>query len=294
MKNKTTGMIILRKSCLATGMKHSVFALYMIIYRTSIHASTGYTPFFLMHFREAKLPVHVQVERVVGGSSLPQILTEPEHLKHIDALINLQEQYRAKATQNILCAQTRQKLHNDKKHNTNSIFKVGDKVLKSNARNRHRMGGKLEKPWLGVYIIQKDLGKGRYCLKTLEGKPLKQTIHCARLKRYLDPVVDDNIVDEVEEFDNSDSECAGEQEAANGKGMGDSVHHEENDNDKEQGCQNEEQQSHSPEQREIMEPVSVLEEQLYSPNILRLWRSGACTSYYEAKEDDEEFDVNSS
>ena len=65
------------------------------IYRTSIHASTGYT---LMHFREAKLPVHVQVERVVGGSSLPQILTEPEHLKHIDALINLQEQYRAKAT----------------------------------------------------------------------------------------------------------------------------------------------------------------------------------------------------
>ena len=62
------------------------------------------------------LPVHVQVESVVGGSSLPQILTEPEHLKHIDALINLQEQYRAKATQNILCAQTRQKLHYDKKH----------------------------------------------------------------------------------------------------------------------------------------------------------------------------------
>ena len=72
-----------------------------------------------------------------------------------------------------------------------------------------------------------------------------------------------------------------------------SVHHEENDNDKEQGCQNEELQSHSPEQREIMEPVFVLEEQLYSPNISRLWRSGACISYYEAKEDDEEFDVNS-
>ena len=32
-------------------------------------------------------------------------------------------------------------------------------MLKSNARNRHRMGGKIEKPWLGVYIIQKDLGK---------------------------------------------------------------------------------------------------------------------------------------
>ena len=49
-------------------------------------------------------------------------------------------------------------------------------MLKSNARNRHRVGGKLEKPWPGVYIIQKDLGKGRYYLKTLEGKLLKQTI----------------------------------------------------------------------------------------------------------------------
>ena len=114
-------------------------------------------------------------------------------------------------------------------------------------------------------------GQGRYCLKTLEGKLLKQTIHCAHLNCSLDPVVDDNIVDEDEELDNSDSECAGEQEAANGKCMGDSDHHEENDNDKEQGCQNEEQQSHSPEQREIMEPVSVLEEQLYSPNISRVY-----------------------
>ena len=97
------------------------------------------------------------------------------------------------------------------------------------------MGGKLEKPWLGVYIIQKDLGKSRYCLKTLEGKPLKQSIHCTRLiiKGFLDPVVEENIADEVEELDNSDSECAGEQEAADGIGIGDSVHHEENDNDKE-------------------------------------------------------------
>ena len=54
-----------------------------------------------------------QVESVVGSSSLPQIFTEPEHLKHIDARVNRQEQYRAKATQNILCAQTRQKLHYD-------------------------------------------------------------------------------------------------------------------------------------------------------------------------------------
>ena len=70
----------------------------------------------------------------------------------------------------------------DKKHNTDSIFKVGDKVLKSNARNSHRMGGKQVKPWLIPYIINQDLGKGRYYVKRLKGKALKQTFHCARLK----------------------------------------------------------------------------------------------------------------
>ena len=55
------------------------------------------------------------------------------------------------------------------KNTTQTIFKVGDKLLKSNAKNSHRMGGKT---WLGPYIIQKDLGKDRYCLKTLEGKAM--------------------------------------------------------------------------------------------------------------------------
>ena len=70
-----------------------------------------------MQFQEAKLPVHMQMESVVRGSSLPKkTLTQTEHLKHMDATINPQEQYRAKDTQtpNILCAQTRQKLHYDK------------------------------------------------------------------------------------------------------------------------------------------------------------------------------------
>ena len=64
--------------------------------------------------------------------------------------------------------------------------------------------------------------------ENIGGTTIKANYHCARLKGFLDPVVDDNIVDEDEELDNGDSECAGEQEAANGKGMGDSVHHEVN------------------------------------------------------------------
>ena len=45
-------------------------------------------------------------------------------------------------------------------------------MLKENTWNKHKMGGKLEKRWTGPFIIHKDLGKGRYCLKTLLGHPL--------------------------------------------------------------------------------------------------------------------------
>ena len=39
---------------------------HMHVYRTSVQGSTGFIPFFLMHFREAKLPIHVKVEEVTG------------------------------------------------------------------------------------------------------------------------------------------------------------------------------------------------------------------------------------
>eukprot|EP00731_Ephydatia_muelleri_P011973 Em0006g867a len=86
----------------------------------------------------------------------------------------------------------------------------------------------------------------------------------------LDPVVEEDIVDEVEELD---SECgnakdiASEQEAADGKGIGDSLDHEENDKYKEQDCHNEQQKSQSPEHHIILEPASVFEEQWHCPKI---------------------------
>ena len=87
----------------------------------------------------------------------------------------------------------------------------------------------------------------------------------AHLKRFLDPVVEEDIVDKVEELDKSGSEygnanyIASEQEAADGKGIGDSLGHEENDNYNEQGSQNEQQKSHSSEHHKILEPASVLD-----------------------------------
>ena len=151
-----------------------------------------------MHFREAKLPIHVKVERATGeeASGLPCDISLRDSTM---ALIKLQEEYRAKAMQNIARAQERQKTQYDRKHNTNTMLNIGDKVLKENTRNQHRLGGKLDKCWTGPFVIHEDLGKGRFRLKTLEGIPIRQMIHCARLKLYHETV--DQVDDAANQVD---------------------------------------------------------------------------------------------
>ena len=118
-----------------------------------------------MHFREAKLPIHLKVEQVTGEGA-PELPSVTELRDSTMALIKLQEDYRAKAMQNIVRAQERQKKQYDRKHNTNTTLNVGDKVLKENSRNKHCMGGKLDNRWTGPFIIHEDLGKGRFRVKT--------------------------------------------------------------------------------------------------------------------------------
>jgi len=80
-----------------------------------------------MHFREVKLPIHIKMERATGEG--PE---EQNESKITRALINLQDEYRTRAAHNIACGQERQKQQYDKKHNTNTTLKIGNKVLKEN------------------------------------------------------------------------------------------------------------------------------------------------------------------
>ena len=62
-------------------------------------------------------------------------------------------------------------------------------VLLKNMRNSHRMGGKLEKKWLGPYEVVESLSKGRYTLKSSDGSILKKAYNGVLLKEYLQPFV---------------------------------------------------------------------------------------------------------
>ena len=89
-----------------------------------------------MHFREAKLPIHVKMERATGEDP-KELPTESKMLESTRALIDLQDEYRTRAAHNIARAQERQKQQYDKKHNTNTTLKIGDKVLKENSRQKY-------------------------------------------------------------------------------------------------------------------------------------------------------------
>lgn len=66
-------------------------------------------------------------------------------------------------------------------------YAVGSKVLLKVMKNHHRMGGKLDDRWTGPYEVVEKLSKGRYCLKTKEGKVLKKLYNGALLKDHLQP-----------------------------------------------------------------------------------------------------------
>lgn len=61
-------------------------------------------------------------------------------------------------------------------------------MLVKSMKNEGRKGGKLEPQFPGgPYIVAKDLGKGRYQLKDIDGRILKTAVNCHRLKIWRDP-----------------------------------------------------------------------------------------------------------
>ena len=155
-------------------LKHVAFS-----YNTSVHASTGYTPYYLTHGREARVPVNVL---------LPELpITVPG--SHSDFVSNLVEHLNVAFTntrQNATVAHENQKLYHDcnVRHVT---YAEGDLVWLHNPRE-DRM--KLAPHWRGPFTVTgvpvTDNGFGlTYRIKdTLVEDGLEQVVHYNRLKPY--------------------------------------------------------------------------------------------------------------
>ena len=88
-------------------IKHVLFA-----YRTSVNASTKYTPFYLMFGRQAKLPIELDLP----SSLESEVETECQMDTYIDILIDIRDNVFKVASRNIKAAQEKQKRDYDRRN----------------------------------------------------------------------------------------------------------------------------------------------------------------------------------
>ena len=161
-------------------------------YNTSVHETTGFTPFELMFGRRAVLPIDLEIEKRDPKDVLgQQEQYNPEgnvSITAIERITQHRQQLLQAAKTNIKKQQEKQKELYDRKHARLNAFVVGKKVLKKDFTRKKRRGGKMDHRYQGPYIIAQNLGKGLYKLQGfMDPHTVITKISGAHLKPYKDP-----------------------------------------------------------------------------------------------------------
>ena len=167
------------KHMLATSLKDHPFdwedrlRKVCMAYNTSVHVSTGYTPFYLMFGREARLPIDI----AYGTKQPVQISTGnyATQMKH-----SLEDAY-AEVRDNLNAAhRTQSELYNKKTHG--KPYATDDLVWLHNPTVPPGESRKLYHPWTGPYKVLEKISDADYCIKEVYGKKPALVVHFNRLK----------------------------------------------------------------------------------------------------------------
>ncbi|CAH1272763.1 RTL1 [Branchiostoma lanceolatum] len=120
----------------------------LLAYNTSVHASTGYTPFLLAHGREANLPADMIFGTTPPGA--PPTTTARSYVKTLTS--SLRTAF-AHARQNMQRASSRQKAAYDST-TSHRPYKTGDKVWVNDPTALRR---KLKPRWKGPFVVMERL-----------------------------------------------------------------------------------------------------------------------------------------
>eukprot|EP00731_Ephydatia_muelleri_P031393 Em0022g907a len=220
---------------------------------------------------------------LVGPLTLTQI--ESEAQRHAARLDTIRTETFMKVASNIENAQAKQKLYYDRKH-AKAEFKLGSPVLLRNMRKLSRKGGKMDDEWTGPFTIAEVCDKGLYLLKNEHGKVLKKLYNSIQLKTYEERQIheaasdlgqvhagasDEEIASKIEQ----DFTASHNEESASKERLAIGVT--DSHNEKIYGSE--------------ISTRELLHEQLFSPQLFRLWRTGANELAFNPAEDDDDFDT---
>ena len=149
----------------------------LMAYRSSVHASTGFTPFSLMFGSEMRVPLEIMFG---GRPNQPRT-----HVEAIDRLRDtLQSSYELARTR-MQTSHKRQKDYYDR-NTTGNRYKIGDKEWLFAPALKKSECAKFHIAWTGPWTVLNQLSDVTYRIKDNTGK--MKVVHFDRLKLYLEPI----------------------------------------------------------------------------------------------------------
>ena len=167
--------------------------------RTSVQESTKFTPFFLMHGREARFPLEAENSEITSVSQLGDVQQAVHHLKEMRNKVFPQ------VKENIENSQERQKQQYRKRKGAvvNSI-QVGQTVLRLNMLKRTMKGHKMEDTWLGPYRVIEMTASGGCVLRCIKtNSTMKRKVNISQLKIYNTPQKSSELANATSKDDES-------------------------------------------------------------------------------------------
>ena len=159
-------------------------ALFAI--NTSVHSTTKYSPFLMMFGRDPLFPLEAEVKgEGEEKTDMINLVASDNVDNYLEKVFEKQDQVFKVVDERIKTSQIKQKeQYLRRKGLVTYDYKVGDKVLRRNMKQKTRKGYKNEDRWLGPYVIV-TLAKSTCLLKSSKtGKNLKTKVNISQLKPY--------------------------------------------------------------------------------------------------------------